>query len=210
MQRATTIAAVRHIVADLRDDGARIALVPTMGALHRAHLNLVERAADEADAVVVSVFVNPTQFDRPDDLAAYPRDLAADERALATLGAAAPTLVFAPSVAELYPSPPLTTVTVARTAERLCGARRPGHVDGVATVVTKLFTIVQPDVAVFGRKDRQQLAMIEQMTADLNIPVRIVGVPIVRDTDGVALSSRNQLLDSRSRLAAPSCSSPPS
>ncbi len=202
MRRITTISAVRHEVGALRRNGARIGLVPTMGALHRAHLALVRCAAKEADAVVVSIFVNPTQFDRPDDLAAYPRDLGADEAALAALGSQAPAIVFAPSVEEMYAANPSTTVRVADVTANLCGASRPGHFDGVATVVTKLCNIVQPDVAIFGRKDRQQLAVIDRLAADLNLPVRIVGAPIVRDGDGVALSSRNQLLNAEARGAA--------
>jgi pantoate--beta-alanine ligase len=202
VERVTTIAGMRERVAAHRRLGRTIGLVPTMGALHEGHLALVRLAAREADTVVVSVFVNPTQFDRPDDLAAYPRDLTGDERALAGLGAAAPALVFAPSAAEMYPRPPVTSVSVSGLTEHLCGASRPGHFDGVATIVTKLLHVVGPDVAVFGRKDRQQLAVIERLVADLDLPTRVVGGPTVREGDGVALSSRNRRLDADARQAA--------
>lgn len=202
MQRLTTIADVRAAVDAARAEGATIALVPTMGALHDGHLALVREAAARADFVVVSIFVNPTQFDRPDDLEAYPRDLDDDEAQLRGLGDQAPGVVFAPEVAEVYPRPPVTTVTVAELTDRLCGASRPGHFDGVATVCTKLFAIVQPDLAVFGRKDFQQLTVIRRVVADLNLPVEIVGAPTVRDPDGLAMSSRNRRLDPLERRSA--------
>jgi pantoate--beta-alanine ligase len=202
VERLTTIAEVRAAVAAARADGARVALVPTMGALHEGHLELVREAARRADVTIVSVFVNPTQFDRADDLDAYPRDLAGDEAQLAALGDAAPRYVFAPDVAEVYPRPPVTTVTVTGLTDRLCGASRPGHFDGVATVCTKLFSIVQPDVAVFGRKDFQQLTIIRRVVADLDLPVEIVGAPTVREPDGLAMSSRNRRLDADERAAA--------
>lgn len=202
MQRLTTIAEVRRTVGGWRRDGRTIALVPTMGALHQGHARLVAAATQRADTVIVSIFVNPTQFDRPDDLAAYPRDLAADERLLSTLAGAAPIAVFAPSVEEMYPRPPLTHVHLDTLTNSLCGASRPGHFDGVATVVTKLLGIVAPDYAMFGRKDRQQLAVVERLVDDLNLPVTIVGVPTVRDDDGVATSSRNGLLTADQRPAA--------
>lgn len=202
MERLTSITDVRAHVAAARSAGDRIALVPTMGALHAGHLALVRLAADHADTVVVSVFVNPTQFDRPDDLAAYPRDLAGDEAALAGLGDAAPAVVFAPEAGELYPRPPLTTVHVAELTEGLCGAGRPGHFDGVATVVAKLFNVVAPDVAVFGRKDAQQLRVIRRMVADLDVPVEVVAGPTVREPDGLALSSRNRRLSVDERADA--------
>lgn len=202
MERVTTIADVRAAVRRARQQGLKVALVPTMGALHDGHLALVRQAANEAEFVVVSIFVNPAQFDRPDDLAAYPRDLGADERLLAALGGAAPAVVFAPEASEMYPQPPATRVQVTGLTERLCGASRPGHFDGVATVVTKLLAIVAPDIAVFGRKDRQQLAVIERLVEDLNLGVRIVGVPTVRDDDGVASSSRNARMTGSDRLAA--------
>lgn len=200
MQRVTTVAALRAQVAALRANGRTIGLVPTMGALHAGHLALVRELADHVDDVVVSVFVNPTQFDRSDDLAAYPRDLARDEAALAALGAARPVMVFVPSEAEVYPQPSRVTVTVhGGLTDRLCGASRPGHFDAVATVVTKLINLVQPDMAAFGRKDRQQLQVIRQVVADLNLPVAILGVATVREPDGLAMSSRNQRLGATQR-----------
>ncbi len=202
MERVTTIAGLRSKVAALRAGGATIGFVPTMGALHEGHLALVRLAATRADAVVVSIFVNPIQFDRPDDLAAYPRDLAGDERALAGLGGAVPALVFAPDAEELYPRPPATKVTVAGLGDHLCGAARPGHFDGVGLVVVKLLDIVTPDLAVFGRKDRQQLQIVRRIVADLDLPVEIVAGPTVREPDGVALSSRNRRLPADQRVAA--------
>jgi pantoate--beta-alanine ligase len=202
MQRLTTIAEVRAAVAAARADGATIALVPTMGALHEGHLALVRDAAARGGFVVVSIFVNPTQFDRPDDLEAYPRDLDDDEAQLRGLGEQAPAVVFAPEVAEVYPRPLATTVSVAELTDRLCGASRPGHFDGVATVCTKLFAITQPDLAVFGRKDFQQLAVIRRVVADLNLPLEIVGAPTVRDPDGLAKSSRNRRLGAVERVSA--------
>ena len=202
MLRLTTIAEVRAHVAAARRSGHRVGLVPTMGALHEGHLALVRLAAAQADTVVVSVFVNPTQFDRADDLAAYPRDLARDEQALAPLATQAPVAVFAPALAEIYPRPALTTVHVAGLTDRLCGASRPGHFDGVATVVTKLLGIVGPDLAVFGRKDRQQLAVVQRLVADLDLPVEVVAAPTVREPDGLARSSRNRRLDPAQRATA--------
>jgi pantoate--beta-alanine ligase len=202
VRRVTTIADLRAAVRAARADGRRTVLVPTMGALHAGHLALVRLAAEHGDHTVVSVFVNPTQFDRADDLAAYPRELAGDEAALAALGEAAPALVFAPDVAEVYPRPPLTTVRVAGLTDRLCGATRPGHFDGVATVVTKLLNLVRPDAAVFGRKDFQQLQVIRRLVADLDLPVTVVAGPTVRETDGLALSSRNRRLSAGERTAA--------
>jgi pantoate--beta-alanine ligase len=194
MRRVTTIRELRDAVTAARADGARIGFLPTMGALHAGHLANARLVAEHSDVVVVSIFVNPTQFDRADDLAAYPRDLAADEAALGALGAAAPALVFVPSVEEVYPRTPRTTVHVAELSEVLEGASRPGHFDGVATVVTKLCNIVRPDVAVFGRKDHQQLQVVRQLVADLDLDVEVLAAPTVREPDGVALSSRNQRL----------------
>jgi pantoate--beta-alanine ligase len=179
VRRVTTIPEVREAVASARAAGRRVGLVPTMGALHEGHLSLVRLAASHADCVVVSIFVNPTQFDRPDDLAAYPRDLDGDEAALAALGPDAPDLVFVPTAAEVYPRPTVTTVHVGGLTDPLEGASRPGHFDGVTTVVTKLFNMVGPDLAVFGRKDVQQLQVIRRMVADLDVPVEIVPGPIV-------------------------------
>jgi pantoate--beta-alanine ligase len=180
-------------------DGLRVALVPTMGALHDGHLSLIQLARRHADRVVASVFVNPVQFDRADDFARYPRDLERDGALLAGAGA---DVLFAPDVSEIYPSDAQTFVTVEKLSQPLCGAHRPGHFRGVATVVLKLFTIVQPQVAVFGEKDYQQLAVIRRMVRDLFLDVDVVGAPIVRETDGLAMSSRNKHLDAAGRAAA--------
>jgi pantoate--beta-alanine ligase len=194
-----TIDEVRASLAARRGAGA-IGLVPTMGALHAGHGRLIEHARAECATVVVSIFVNPLQFDRADDLARYPRPLEADLSLCERLGV---ELVFAPAPEEIYPEPPDVTVRVGQTAAYLCGAFRPGHFNGVATVVLKLFDIVQPDVAYFGEKDAQQLAIIRRMVADLNVPVRIAPVPTVREADGLALSSRNQHLNAAERALAP-------
>lgn len=202
MERLSTIAAVREAVSGARGHGARIALVPTMGALHRGHLSLVRLAADLADLAVVSIFVNPTQFGPDEDLDAYPRELASDEAKLRALGEDAPQLVFAPDVKEMYPQEPVTRIHVERLTERLCGASRPRHFDGVCTVVAKLLNIVRPDAAVFGRKDFQQLVVVRRVVADLDVSVEIVGAPVVREPDGVAMSTRNRYLDPPQRSAA--------
>jgi len=196
---AETIARVRAWRDDRRRAGQRVGFVPTMGALHEGHARLIETARQRGDHVVVSIFVNPLQFDRKDDLERYPRTLDADLRICNDRGV---ELVFAPTAGEMYPVEPLCTVTVKRVTDRLCGQFRPGHFDGVATVVTKLFDIVQPDVAYFGEKDAQQLAVIRRMVADLNIPVDIAGVPTVREADGLALSSRNVRLSAEERSKA--------
>ena len=182
-----------------RAAGRRIALVPTMGALHDGHLALVAEARRRAERVVVSIFVNPIQFDRRDDFEQYPRTLDDDARMCAGAGAAA---VYAPSAAAMYPEGFQTGVEVARLTEPLCGAVRPGHFRGVTTVVTKLFHAVRPDVAVFGEKDYQQLAVVRRMTADLDFGIEIVGVATVREADGLALSSRNRRLAPDDRQAA--------
>ena len=179
--------------------GRRIALVPTMGALHAGHLALVDEARKHADRVVVSVFVNPIQFDRRDDFEKYPRTLA-DDSAMCT--AAGVDAIYAPAAAAMYPEGFQSGVDVAGLTEPLCGAARPGHFRGVTTVVTKLFHAVRPDVAVFGEKDFQQLAVIRRMIADLDFGIRIVGVPTVREADGLALSSRNRRLGAEDRAAA--------
>ena len=200
MEEANTIAALRGHVAARRASGRSIGLVPTMGALHEGHLELVRRCAEHVDDVVVSVFVNPTQFERAEDLAAYPRDPDHDASMLRALGDTAPAVLFAPSVDEVYPVRPRATVTVqGGLIEGLCGASRPGHFDAVATVVTKFINLVQPSLAVFGRKDRQQLQVIRQVVVDLNLPVGLLGVPTVREQDGVAMSSRNRRLDAEQR-----------
>lgn len=194
-----TIAAVRAWTMAQRQAGRTIAFVPTMGALHQGHARLIERAREESGALVVSIFVNPLQFDRKDDLDRYPRTLEADLRTCEELGV---DLVFAPTADEMYPAPPLCTVEVKRITDRLCGAFRPGHFAGVATVVTKLFQIVQPHAAYFGEKDAQQLAVIRRMVLDLNMPIDIRGVPTVREPDGLALSSRNARLSPQERKRA--------
>ena len=194
-----TIDEVRASLAARRGSGA-IGLVPTMGALHAGHARLIERARAECGTVVVSIFVNPLQFDRADDLARYPRPLRAD---LSLCEQSGTDVVFAPAPEEIYPEPPDVTVHVGETAKHLCGAFRPGHFDGVATVVLKLFTIVQPDIAYFGEKDAQQLAIIKRMVADLNLPLKITPVATVREADGLALSSRNQHLNAAERALAP-------
>ena len=196
---AETIARVRAWRDDRRRAGERVGFVPTMGALHEGHGRLIETARQRGDHVVVSIFVNPLQFDRTEDLERYPRTLDADLRICNDRGV---EVVFVPTVGEMYPVEPLCTVTVKRITDRLCGQFRPGHFDGVATVVTKLFDIVQPDIAYFGEKDAQQLAVIRRMVVDLNIPVNIVGVPTVREADGLALSSRNVRLSTEERSKA--------
>lgn len=259
------MADLRAAVAAARRRGLRVGLVPTMGALHEAHLSLVRAGRKQSGFLVVSIFVNPLQFGPGEDYAAYPRDLAGDEAKLATQtldpgtgdpgepagaprpakagieparhgpgtadtgrgrrargaaggrppepasrdsggpgtpGPAAPDVVFAPPVEEVYPRPAATTVSVPTLTEGLCGASRPGHFDGVATVVAKLFNLVRPDVAFFGRKDFQQLQVIRRMVEDLNFPVEVVGCPTVRDADGVAVSSRNDYLSAEEHRAA--------
>ncbi|MGP9688570.1 pantoate--beta-alanine ligase [Psychrobacter sp. AOP22-C1-C5] len=179
----------------------RIALVPTMGNLHDGHLELVRIAKRHADVVVVSIFVNPTQFGVGEDFDSYPRTLDKDIAKLATVDA---DYVFAPSIDEMYPVlPPPTSVLAGDIAAQLCGQSRPGHFDGVGIVVSKLFNIVQPDVAVFGQKDYQQLAIIKQLVRDLSYSIEIIGAPIVRADDGLALSSRNQYLNATERQIAP-------
>lgn len=193
------VADLRAAVADWRRAGHRIGLVPTMGALHEGHLALVRRARAETARVVGTLFVNPTQFAPHEDLAAYPRDEARDLALFAEAGA---DLVFAPTVEEMYPPGFATTVTVAGLTEHLCGPHRPGHFAGVATVVAKLLNQAQADAGYFGEKDWQQLQVIRRMAADLDIPTAIVGVPTVRDADGLALSSRNRYMSAAERERA--------
>lgn len=195
-----TIAATRASLREVRGRGATISVVPTMGALHEGHAELIRRARAENNYVVVTIFVNPIQFDRQEDLDRYPRDLDADVAVCGSLGADA---VFAPSAEEMYPDELLTSVDVAGVTSRLEGEFRPGHFKGVATVVAKLLNIVGADRAYFGEKDAQQLAVIRKMVADLNIPTEIVPVATVRESDGLALSSRNRLLSPEDRRVAP-------
>jgi pantoate--beta-alanine ligase len=196
----TTIAEVRARVAEARGAGNTVALVPTMGALHDGHAALIRAARAGAGFVVVSIFVNPTQFGPGEDLSKYPRTLEADQRVSTDAGA---DLIFAPSVAEMYPERSITFVEVKELDLVLCGASRPGHFRGVATVVLKLFNIVGPDVAHFGAKDYQQARIIQQMVRDLNVPVAVRIEPTVREPDGLALSSRNRYLSPDDRAVAP-------
>jgi len=197
-----TVAGYSEALDAVRFSGRTVGIVPTMGALHAGHRSLIERAAAECDVVAVSVFVNPTQFGDPSDLANYPRTLEADLDAIASSGG---RLVFAPSVAEMYPDPPgvaPTSVSVPALSARWEGASRPGHFDGVATVVVKLFSAAGRCRAYFGEKDFQQLALVTRLARDLALPTQVVGCPTVRDADGLALSSRNVRLDPDQRRAA--------
>ncbi|GAF57476.1 pantoate-beta-alanine ligase [Psychrobacter sp. JCM 18902] len=197
----TALQSYRGQKNDNQDGPQRIALVPTMGNLHAGHLELVKIAKQHADIVVVSIFVNPTQFGEGEDFDSYPRTLDEDVAKLATVDT---DYVFAPSIEEMYPVlPPPTSVLAGAITTQLCGQSRPGHFDGVGIVVSKLFNIVQPDMAVFGQKDYQQLAIIKQLVRDLSYPIEIIGAPIVRAADGLALSSRNQYLSATEREAAP-------
>jgi pantoate--beta-alanine ligase len=198
MKISTTIEGMREI--RLRYGSAeRFALVPTMGALHEGHLSLMRAARTQCDLVAASLFVNPIQFGPGEDLATYPRDFARDRELLEKEGV---DFLFAPDVEEMYPAGTVTFVTVEKLSDKLCGRSRPGHFRGVTTVVSKLFNIVEPDVAFFGQKDAAQAAIIRRMVRDLNIPVQIVTCPIVREADGLAMSSRNAYLDSHQRMAA--------
>ena len=199
MRRIDTIRELQAFADAERAAGRRLALVPTMGALHAGHLALVAQARRRADRVVVSIFVNPTQFNDPRDLAAYPRTLEADLDACRSAGV---DVVFAPEAAEMYPDGAQTHVEVGELAKPLCGRTRPGHFRGVATVVSKLLLAAKPHVAVFGEKDWQQLAVIRRMVRDLRMDVEIAGLPTVRESDGLALSSRNRNLDPDARRQA--------
>ncbi|WP_053163340.1 pantoate--beta-alanine ligase [Pseudomonas brassicacearum] len=202
MNTVKTVRELRAAVARARGEGKRIAFVPTMGNLHSGHVALVTKAAQRADFVVASIFVNPLQFGAGEDLDKYPRTLAADQEKLLQAGC---HLLFAPSVEEMYPDGMAgqPRVSVPQLSEGLCGASRPGHFEGVATVVSKLFNMVQPDLAVFGQKDYQQLAVIRALVHDLNMPIQIIGEPTVRAEDGLALSSRNGFLSPDQRAVAP-------
>jgi len=193
------ISEVREHVRAARKQGRRIGFVPTMGALHEGHVSLLRAAGADGGYLVVSVFVNPTQFDEKTDLETYPRPLEDD---LAVCEREGVDLVFAPTPEEMYPDGPKTTVRVPGMSETMCGGFRPGHFDGVCTVVAKLLAIVQPDVAYFGEKDAQQLAVVRRMAADLNLPVEIRGCPLIRDPDGLATSSRNVYLSEGERRRA--------
>ena len=202
MEIVSTVVELRQRVSGWRRQGQTVAFVPTMGNLHPGHLALVSDACAQADRVIVSIFVNPTQFGPGEDFEAYPRTLKQDCDALASVGVA---LVFAPTVDEMYPGGPdaSTRVEVPGLSDDLCGRFRPGHFTGVATVVARLLNMVQPDIGIFGRKDYQQFLVIQRLARDLAFPVRIVGAPTVREPDGLAMSSRNAYLSEEERAQAP-------
>lgn len=200
MQTVNSIKDLRLAISEWRQNGLRIAFVPTMGNLHAGHLQLVKTAQQQADRVVVSIFVNPAQFGPNEDFASYPRTERQDQAKLTACGA---DLLFLPSVNEMYPAPLRTQVSVKGLSTLHCGASRPGHFDGVAVVVCKLLNMVQPDLLLLGEKDFQQLAVIRTMVADLSIPVAIQGVPTAREADGLAMSSRNGYLTAAERQRAP-------
>lgn len=199
MKLVKTIDDMRAFRNATRQSGKRLGLVPTMGALHEGHLSLVGAARDKSDVVAVSIFVNPTQFGPNEDFAKYPRNLESD---CALLQPEHVDVVFAPSVEDMYPAGAVTWVTVEGMSDRLCGKSRPGHFRGVTTIVSKLFHIVEPDTAFFGQKDAAQVAIIRRMVRDLNLPVTIEVCPIVREADGLALSSRNAYLNPEERKSA--------
>lgn len=199
MKICNTIAAMRAASRSQRNAGKRLGLVPTMGALHEGHLSLMRAARSQCDLVAASLFVNPLQFGPGEDLAKYPRDFEGDRALLEKVGV---DFLFAPGVEEMYPAGAVTYVTVEGLSDKLDGQSRPGHFRGVTTVVAKLFHIVEPDVAFFGQKDAAQVAIIQHMVRDLNFPVQIVVCPIIREADGLAMSSRNAYLDSQQRKSA--------
>lgn len=199
MKIITSVQEMQQAALMLKRQGRRIAFVPTMGFLHEGHASLLREGRRQGDVLVLSIFVNPTQFGPNEDLDRYPRNLEGD---CALAEACGTDIVFAPTAREMYPPGFQTTVSLGPLTAPLCGASRPGHFNGVAVVVTKLFGIVQPDIALFGKKDFQQLAVIRQMTADLNLAVEIVGMPIVREADGLAMSSRNSYLSAGERQQA--------
>lgn len=202
MKQITDISSLRNEIDNWRQAGESVALVPTMGNLHKGHMNLVNLAHEHAERVVVSIFVNPTQFRPGEDFAEYPRTLATDARRLARAGT---DILFAPSSEEIYPegTEQMTSVSVNALSEIFCGAARPGHFDGVTSVVCRLFNIVAPDVAVFGQKDYQQLVILRRMASDLHIPVKIIAGQTQREKSGLAMSSRNQYLSKEEQKAAP-------
>lgn len=204
MKIFNSIKEMQEFSSSVKREGKTLAVVPTMGFLHEGHMSLVDIAKKEADVVVVTIFVNPTQFGPNEDFAKYPRDFERDSRLCEERGVAA---IFAPEASEMYPGNTSTWVSEESLSKDLCGKSRPGHFRGVTTVVTKLFNAVLPDVAVFGQKDAQQLAVLARMTRDLNFPIRIVPGPIVREADGLALSSRNKYLSPEERKKALSISS---
>ena len=196
MKIAHTITQARKEIAKARKYTHTIGLVPTMGYLHEGHLKLIDIAKAHSDYVAVSIFVNPTQFGPHEDFSRYPRDFERDRKLCESRGT---DLIFAPSVEEMYPRPSAIRLEIAKLADHLCGARRPGHFNGVMLVVAKLFNIIQPDVAVFGQKDAQQLFIIKRMVEDLNFPIKIIAAPTVREKDGLAMSSRNVYLSPKER-----------
>jgi pantoate--beta-alanine ligase len=199
MEIITDIKKMQRICSDVRREGQSIAFVPTMGYLHEGHASLLREGHRRGDLLVLSIFVNPTQFGAGEDFDSYPRDLTSDAELAREAGV---DLLFAPEGRDMYPAGYATYVDVEGLTDSLCGRSRPGHFRGVTTVVCKLFTIVQPDVALFGRKDFQQLAVIRRMTEDLNLPVEVVGMPTVREADGLAMSSRNVYLSAEERRQA--------
>ncbi|WP_134699007.1 pantoate--beta-alanine ligase [Ammoniphilus sp. YIM 78166] len=203
MKIVDSIESLRKWVAENKANHQTVGFVPTMGFLHEGHMSLVDAAKNRADVVVMSIFVNPLQFGPTEDLDRYPRNLERDQQMAEARGV---DLLFVPTVEEMYPQAVKTVIHVSGVTERLCGASRPGHFDGVATVVCKLFNMVQPDFAFFGEKDAQQVAVIQQMVYDLNLPIEIVPCPIVREKDGLAMSSRNVYLNEEERKQALSLS----
>ncbi|HUQ19279.1 MAG TPA: pantoate--beta-alanine ligase [Gemmatimonadaceae bacterium] len=199
LRRVSAVPELRAAISEARRDGARIGFVPTMGALHAGHLSLVERARDVTQVVVMSIFVNPLQFGPNEDFSRYPRPIEDDERLAEEAGA---DLLFTPTVADMYPEGRTVSVSAGEIATQWEGAVRPGHFDGVLTVVAKLFNLVQPDVAVFGRKDLQQAALVKALVRDLDFPLEILVAPIIREPDGLALSSRNRYLNESDRADA--------
>lgn len=199
MEVIRTVPGIRKYLRDKRSQGCSIGLVPTMGAIHEGHLFLVRAARNDCEVVVVSIFVNPLQFNYGEDYETYPRDESSD---LTFLRRESVDCVFIPSVEEMYPEEMLTSVSVRKLSDSMCGAFRPGHFDGVATVVAKLFNIVQPDKAYFGKKDYQQLKIIQKMVRDLDFPVKVVSIETIREPDGLAMSSRNSYLTARERQLA--------